>query len=71
MTNNTNQTVPGKFEFSDKATEREAQLIVRQWHEMSRKHAAHGRPFAVTFIRTPDGMVSSFSGYPAGRVRDE
>jgi len=68
---NTNQTMPGNFEFNDQTAEREAQLIVRQWHEMSRNHARHGRPFAVTFIRTPDGMVSVFSGSPAGRVKDE
>lgn len=71
MTNNCNQTMPGNFELSDQAAEREAQLIARQWREMSRNHAQHGRPFAVTFIRTPDGTVSLFSGSPAGRVRDE
>lgn len=67
----TNQTMPGNYEYSDQTAEREAQLVSRQWHEMSRKHAQHGRAFAVTFVRTPDGTVSAFSGYPAGRVRNE
>jgi len=71
MTQNTNQTMPGNFEFSDQVADREARMVARQWHEMSRNHAAHGRPFAVTFIRDTDGTVLAFSGSPAGKVKDD
>ena len=71
MTDNCNQTIPGDFEFSDQGAVREERLILNQYRELSRKHAAHGRSFSVTIVRSPDGTVSVFGGYPAGRVRDE
>lgn len=55
----------------ERDTGREERLILNQYRELSRKHGAHGRAFTLTIVRTPDGTVSVFGGYPAGRVRDE
>lgn len=71
MANNTNQTIPGNFEFTSETPTREARLIVRQWCEQSRKHGDNGRAFSMTIVRDERGYVSIFTGNPAGRVKDD
>ena len=67
MSDNTTATLNGSYAFNNQA-DRESRLIARQWHELSRKHGDHGRPFTMTVVRDERGRVSVFGGYPAGKV---